>query len=127
MIEHTLDTAHAILYVRPQGALQKIDFAELAKTVDPYIEQTGDLAGIIIQTPSFPGWENLGAMAAHFHFVRDHHRHIRKVALVTDSALGSVAEHLASHFVSAEIRHFPVAHLEDAKLWVTGRTQTGVA
>ncbi|MND00808.1 hypothetical protein D3C83_195480 [compost metagenome] len=60
-------------------------------------------------------------MAAHFRFVRDHHKRIRKVGLVTDSALGDVAERLASHFVAAEIRHFPAGKLEAAKMWVMGR------
>ena len=118
MIEHTLDTAHSILYVRPKSSLEKSDFVELAKAVDPYIEKTGDLAGIIIEAPKFPGWDSFGAMAAHFRFVRDHHKHIKKVGLVTDSALGNVAEHLASHFVSAKIRHFPAAELEAAKQWI---------
>lgn len=118
MIKHTLDTANGILYVQVMGSLQEDDFTELAKAADPYIEQTGDLAGIIIETPSFPGWESLGAMAAHFRFVRGHHKHIKKVGLVTDSALGKVVEPLASHFVSAEIRHFPVARLDAAKQWV---------
>jgi hypothetical protein len=118
MIEHTLNTAHSILYVRPKSSLEKSDFVELAKAVDPYIEKTGDLAGIIIEAPKFPGWDSLGAMAAHFRFVRDHHKHIKKVGLVTDSALGNVAEHLASHFVSAKIRHFPVGELEAAKQWI---------
>jgi hypothetical protein len=122
MIDHTLDTTRGILLVQVKDSLREGDFVELAKTVDPYIEQTGDLAGIIIETPSFPGWESLGAMAAHFRFVRDHHKHIRKVGLVTDSALGKVAEQLASHFVSAEIRHFPVGELEVAKQWVMDRT-----
>jgi len=122
MIEHTLDTAHSILYVRPKSALEHDDFVQLAKTVDPYIGETGELAGLIIEAPTFPGWENLGAMAAHFRFVRDHHKHIKKIALVTDSALGNVAEHLASHFVSAEIRHFPAGELEAAKQWVMNRT-----
>ena len=54
MIEHTFDTAHSILYVRLKDSLKQDDFAELAKTVDPYIEQTGDLAGIIIEAPTFP-------------------------------------------------------------------------
>jgi SpoIIAA-like len=121
MIEHTFDTAHSILYVRLKDSLKQGDFAELAKTVDPYIEQTGDLAGIIIEAPTFPGWESLGAMAAQFRFARDHHKHIKKVGLVTDSALGKVAEHLASHFVSAEIRHCPAARLEAAKQWVMNR------
>jgi hypothetical protein len=118
MIEHTLDTAHSILYVRPRSSLEKSDFAQLAKTVDPYIEKTGDLAGIIIEAPKFPGWDSLGAMVAHFRFVRNHHKHIKKVGLVTDSPLGNVAEHLATHFVSAEIRHFPAGELEAAKQWI---------
>ena len=122
MIEYTLDTAHSILYLRPKSALEEGDFVQLAKTVDPYIGEIGQLAGLIIEAPTFPGWESLGAMAAHFRFVRDHHKHIKKIALVTDSALGNVAEHLASHFVSAAIRHFPAGELEAAKQWIMNRT-----
>ena len=118
MIEHSLDTAHSILYLRPKSALEQVDFVQLAKTVDPYIQETGSLSGVIIEVARFPGWESLGAMASHFRFVRDHHRHIRKIGLVTDSALGNVAEHLASHFVSAEIRHFPAGEIEAAKRWI---------
>ena len=118
MIEHTLDTAHSMLYVRPESSLEEDDFVQLAKTVDPHIEATGDLAGLIIETPTFPGWKNLGAMATHFRFVRDHHKHIKKIGLVTDSALGEVAEQLASHFVSAEIRHFPAGELDAARQWI---------
>ena len=123
LIEHTLDTAHSILYVRPKSSLEEDDFVQLAKTVDPYIEETGDLAGLIIETPAFPGWNSLGAMVTHFRFVRDHHKHIKKIALVTDSALGDVAEHLASHFVSAEIRHFSAGEREAAQQWITNQAQ----
>lgn len=122
MIEHQLDTVNSILYVRPKTSLEQADFAELAKTVDPYIEEGGDLAGLIIDAPRFPGWEGLGAVTAHFRFVRDHQKHIRKIGLVTDSALGDVAEHLASHFMSAEVRHFPAGELEAAKQWIMGRS-----
>lgn len=121
MIEHTLDTAHSILYVRPKSPLEQGDFVQLAKTVDPYIGETGDLAGLIIEAATFPGWESLGAMVAHFRFVKDHHKHIKKIGLVTDSALGNVAENLASHFVSAEIRHFSAGEFEAAKQWVMKR------
>jgi hypothetical protein len=121
MIEHDLDTANSILYVRPQSALEQADFVQLAATADPYIAQTGDLAGLIIEAATFPGWESLGAMAAHFRFVRDHHKRIKKIALVTDSPIGNVAERLASHFVAAEIRHFPATGLEAAQQWVMSR------
>jgi len=119
MIEYNLDTASSILYVRPKSALAPEDFLQLAKTVDPYIEKTGDLAGLILEVKKFPGWTSLGAVAAHFRFVRDHHRHVKKVALVTDAALGNIAERLASHFVSATIRHFPAGQAEAAKQWIT--------
>ncbi len=122
MIEYTLDAEHSILYLRPKSALERDDFVQLAKTVDPYIEKTGGLAGLIIEVTTFPGWESLGAMAAHLRFVRDHHKRIKKIGLVTDSALGNVAEHLASHFVSAEIRHFSAVELEAAKQWVMNRS-----
>jgi len=118
MIEHSLDTAHSILFVRPRSALQQEDFVQLAKTVDPFIEKTGDLAGLVIETPAFPGWDSLGAMAAHFRFVRDHHKHIKKVAVVTDAALGNLAEKLASHFVAAQIRHFAAGEVEAARRWI---------
>lgn len=122
MIEHTLDTVHSILYVRPTSSLTQSDFVALAKTVDPYIAEMGDLAGLIIEVSTFPGWESLGAMAAHFRFVRDHHKHIKKLGIVTDSAIGKVVEKLASHFVSAEVRRFSAQELETAKQWImTGR------
>ena len=71
MIEHTLDTVHSILYGRPKAALEPGDFVRLAKTVDPFIEQSGGLDGLVIVAPALPGWDRLGAMAAHFRFVRD--------------------------------------------------------
>ena len=118
MIEHDLDTANSILLVRPESALDKDDFVELAMAVDPLIEDNGDLAGLIISAPSFPGWDSFGAVVSHFRFVRDHEKHIKKVAVVTDSHLGDVAEHLASHFVSAKIRHFPAEQIEQARQWI---------
>ena len=120
MIDYDLDTEHSIVVVRPKSRLDKDDFVKLAEAVDPQIETTGDLAGVIFEAPSFPGWENFGAMVSHFRFVRDHHKHVKKVAVVTDSALGDVAERLASHFVSAEIKHFPAGQTEAARQWIAG-------
>jgi hypothetical protein len=119
MIEHTLDTEHAVLYLHPTSALQQQDFVELAKDVDPYIEKTGNLAGVVIEAKTFPGWDSFGAMAAHFRFVREHHKRIKKIAVVTDSALGNVVPKLASHFVAAQIKHFHSNEAEAAKQWVT--------
>jgi hypothetical protein len=118
MIEYTFDAANAILHVRPRGPLEKSDFEALTKEVDPFLEKSGKLAGLIVEIGSFPGWENVCAMSAHLRFVRDHHRRIHKVAVVTDSALSKVAETLAAHFVAAEIKRFPAAELGAARRWI---------
>ena len=121
MIEYTLDTERSLLHLRPKAALEAKDFEQLAGAADPHIEKAGGLAGLIIEATEFPGWESLGAFAAHIRFVRDHHKFIRKVGIVTDSPMGKVAENLAAHFVSAEIRHFPAGQIEAARAWVADR------
>ncbi|MBU0728943.1 MAG: STAS/SEC14 domain-containing protein [Proteobacteria bacterium] len=118
MIFNNLDQNQSVFHVRPTGPLRKEDFDELAKTVDPFIEKTGGLAGLILEIANFPGWEDIGAAVRHFRFVRDHHKKIKKVAVVTDSPMGNAAEHLASHFVSAQIKHFSAGQLEEARLWI---------
>lgn len=118
MIDYELDGEHNILVVQPKAALDASDFTELAKAVDPQIEARGDLAGLIISAASFPGWDSFKAMVTHFRFVRDHHKHIKKIAVVTDSHLADVAEHLGSHFVSASIQHFPAGQVEQARQWI---------
>jgi hypothetical protein len=127
MIEYNLDTAHSTLLVHPTSALDKSDFSELARAVDPHIEATGDLAGLIIDAPEFPGWDSFGAMVTHFRFVRDHHKRVKKVAIVTNSHIGDVAERLASHFVSAEVCHFPGEQLEQARQWIGNGADVGQA
>ena len=89
-----------------------------SESVDPCIEKTRGLQGVVIGAPAFPGWENPVAMTAHFRFVHDHQKQIAKIALVTESAMGNVVEHLASHFLSAQIKHFPAGEIEVAKNWI---------
>ncbi|HQR07164.1 MAG TPA: STAS/SEC14 domain-containing protein [Gemmatales bacterium] len=119
MIESSLDINKSILYVRPKSALSAKDFLQLAKTVDPFIESIGALAGLIIETPSFPGWDSLAGMVAHFRFVHDHHKKIKRIALVTDSSVAGIAERFAPHFIAAEIKHFASGDVQAAEQWVS--------
>ncbi|HEX9878964.1 MAG TPA: STAS/SEC14 domain-containing protein [Candidatus Binatia bacterium] len=117
MIDYNLDRGKSVVYVRPTGPLRKQDFDDLAQLVDPFIEESGGLNGLILETAYFPGWDNLGVVARHFRFIRDQHKKIKKVAIVTDSPLGDAAERIASHFVSATVKHFPGGGVEKAKEW----------
>lgn len=120
VIDFNLDKTTSILTVRPKAALDKEDFVTLGHAVDPEIEEHGDLAGMIIEAPRFPGWDSFGALVTHMRFLRDHHKHIKKVAVVTDSPIGEAAEHIASHFVSAEIKHFDADETDQARAWIAG-------
>ena len=106
MIHHELLRERGVLTLKPEGALRADDFVALADVVDPYIEQHGALNGLMIEVRSFPGWEDFGALLSHLRFVRDHHRRIRRIAVVSDSKLLAIAPKLASHFVSAQVRAF---------------------
>lgn len=123
MIEHHFDRTNAILHVQPKGALEQADFEALAREVDPFISEEGDLAGLIVEVAGFPGWSSFASMIAHFRFVRDHHRHICRVAVVTDSPLGNLAEQVASHFVAAQIKPFPAGEVDEARRWILGETE----
>lgn len=120
MIDFDFDKASRVLRVRPESSLDKHDFEDLAKAVDPEIAANGDLAGLILDAPHFPGWDSFGAMVTHMRFVHDHHAHVKKIAVVTNSHLGDLAENLVSHFVSAEIRQFPSGQLYEARQWILG-------
>ena len=118
MIKFDLLINDGVLMVMPEGPLASDDFKELAAVADPYIEQHGKLNGLMIYTESFPGWEDFEALVSHFRFVKDHHRSLAKVALVTDSKVASFAETMAKHFVSAEIKHFHYKHKNAALDWL---------
>ena len=118
MLCHELDRESGVLLVQPDGRLKRDDFLSLAAVVDPFILDTGSLRGLIIHVETFPGWENLIGMVEHFRFVREHHKKITKIALVTDNKLEKFMPKIMEHFVSAKISLFPYSDLDGAKLWV---------
>ena len=124
MLHYELLRERGILVLRPEGALRAEDFTAIAAAVDPYIEQRGELQGLVIDAPSFPGWENFAALLSHVRFVRDHHRRIRRIAVVSDSTVLAVGPRIASHFVNAEVRTFGTVDRAAAIAWLEGGAET---
>ena len=120
MLQHELLPDRGVLIARPRGPLSREDFSALAADADAYIEAHDALKGLVICAEKFPGWEDLEGFVAHFRFVRDHHRRIARVAFVSDSDVLTLLPRLASHFVSAEVRHFRASDEEDAVAWASG-------
>ena len=118
MLHYDLLKDDGILVLKPEGALQASDFQRVAEELDPYIEEKGELRGLLIEAPSFPGWSDFAAFITHLRFIRDHHRRISRLAVVSDSAFLSIAPQIAGHFVSAELRHFAPAERAAAMSWL---------
>ncbi len=118
MIHVELDEATGIAVLKPDGALSEKDFEAASGVIDPYIEKSGKLEGLIIFTRKFPGWESFGSLIKHLKFVKEHHKKLSHVAIVTDSVLGNFAEKIVSHFVSAEIKHFAFDEFGKAQSWI---------
>ncbi|MEZ4273357.1 MAG: STAS/SEC14 domain-containing protein [Myxococcota bacterium] len=108
-----------VLILEPKNPLRREDFDAIAMTVDPWLETHKQLNGILIHTKNFSGWDNFGSMIRHFDFVRDHHRKVKRVALVTDSRLAQLIPIFADHFVAAELKKFADGEFAQALDWVS--------
>jgi len=122
MLDYSIRKPEGILVVAPHAPLSKEDFSSLSAAVDAYLSDHDKLHGVLIRTREFPGWENLGGFAAHMKFVRDHHKQVERVAVVTDSSVAGIAETLGKHFTSAEIRHFSYAEEAKALGWLESKS-----
>ena len=118
MLSVQLITKVGIVILEPDGALTVDDFEAAAEKIDPFIEEKGRLNGLIIRSESFPGWDSFAALTRHLRFVRNHQQKIARVALVTDSPIGKLAEVIAGHFISAEVKDFEYEEMEQARAWI---------
>ena len=120
MLDIKLNKTDGIAILEPNGKLSKEDFKTVANIIDPYLENAGKLNGIIIYVKSFPGWDSFSALITHLKFIKEHHKKISHVAFVSDSPIGAFAEHISSHFVSAEVKSFSFNELEASIKWILG-------
>ncbi len=117
-LDFQLDSKKGILTLRPTQTLETSDFDTLAMALDPWLERGGELKGIVLNVKKFPGWENLGAFARHFQFVKDHHKKVPRLAVCSDSELFRAMTKIAEVFVKAEVRRFEYEEFEAAEDWI---------
>jgi len=116
-LDFDLDEHKGTLTVEIKGPLTSDNFVLMSHTVDKWLEKNNKLNGLIIHGKKFPGWEDLGSFISHITFVHDHHRLIKKVALVIDGELPALVSKLAVHFMEAQIKQFPFDQIQAAKNW----------
>jgi hypothetical protein len=93
-----------VLIVQPTGRLAADAFRRLSVIIEPFIQEKGKLTGLLVDAPSFPGWESFGALIEHMKFVADHQRKIERIAAVAESEILKIAPKIAQHFAPSKIR-----------------------
>jgi hypothetical protein len=120
-IDIKLDTDAGILVLEPADkALSEDDFEAVGKTIASYLADHDRLRGILLQSRKFPGWQNVGALFAHLKFVSSVHDKIGKIALVTNSPMGTFADHVLDPLMLAKVRKFDYDQRDEAMRWLQG-------
>ena len=127
MLAVEIDATHHIATLSPDSALSEEDFEHASEAIDEHINKAGQLNGLIIHTRSFPGWDSFAALCSHLKFVKDHHKLISNIAIVTDSRIGNFAESIATHFINSTIKLFPHSDIEQARNWIIESCNKDVA
>ena len=107
-----LENPHYVAALRPLTGLDP--------AIGTYLEDHGRLRGILIHSRQFPGWQSVGALFAHLKFVNSVHDKISKIALVTDSPMGTFADRVLDPLMLAKIRKFDYDKRDAAMSWLQG-------
>lgn len=115
-----LDVDTGILVLEPAAdkALSEDDFEAVGKAIGHYLEDHKRLRGIMIHSRRFPGWRSIGALFAHLKFVNSVHDRIDRLAMVTSSPLGSIADHVLDPLMLAKVRKFDYDERDQAMAWL---------
>ncbi len=99
----------------------------LEAEVGPCVAQRGKLEGLVIVAQHIPGWYDLSAVISPLRFVHEHHRKVRRVALVTNDRLTSVLPRIAAALVDARLRSFRLAKRAATTAWLAGSPEAAAS
>ena len=103
MLKIIEDDAHDCFVLEPSGSLRKADLDALTERFNARVARADRSRTWSSTRRSFPTWSDFARAAEHIRFIRDHHRQIEKVALVSDARILDFAPRVARLFVAARI------------------------
>jgi hypothetical protein len=103
--------------IKVTGALNHHDFKELAQKIDPLINRFGSLK-LFVDATHFTGWDNSQAAEQHFRFVKEHHKKIDKIAVISGHAWQHWLISVIKIFIHPEIKIFSDHQFPEARNWL---------
>lgn len=117
MISIEVHAEDNIFVIAPDAAISSDDIANLNRKVSDYINVNDRVPDLVIRAENFPAWKDFDAISNHIAFVKNHHRLVKKVAIVSDSSLVWLVRPFVNLFVGARVRHFPAGQFDSAYAW----------
>jgi len=106
-----------LIVASPMGAMAEDDIKVFGNTIDNYINEHDRVPNLVFRVETLPHWNSFSALIHHIRLVKNHHRIIAKVAIVSDSSIMSFVQPIADHLTEAKIRQFSERALDDALNW----------
>jgi hypothetical protein len=117
MINIDIKERENIFVLTPDGAIGADDIAAVNEQVNTYINTCDRIPNLVVRASSLPHWKDFQALAAHFKFIKNHHKVVKKVAIVSDSSLIWLIRPIVNQFTGAKVRRFPERAFDDAVNW----------
>lgn len=117
MLKIDLQERENIAVITPDSTITGGDLDHLTNVINDYINEYDQIPNLVIHATHIPHWSSFGALEKHLAFVKNHHRLVKKVAIVSDSKLLWIAKTIVDHFTGAKIRRFEEDAIDDAMAW----------
>jgi SpoIIAA-like len=108
---------HNIFVLTPAKAITSDDIAQLNRQINDYINAHDKVPNLVLRAERVPVWENFEALTDHIKFVRNHHRLVKKVAIVSDAKLVWLVRPVVDSFTGAKVRRFSADAFDKAYAW----------
>jgi len=120
MIEFLPQNDGKLVALNFDGKISHEEFEALAPMIDAQIEKDGGEICLLLDLVDFEGYEDLHALWEHFVIVKNHHKSVRRIAIVGDEEWERRFAQLANQFSLAEVGYYASGEMAAAVNWLAG-------
>ncbi len=114
------DEQNGVLLLDVKNPFSEEDFATIAGIIDPFFEERGELAGIIINSKKFPYWRGAANRTQYLSFAQNNHYKFKKATFNMGGFFIKVVIAVARSRTRVEVKTFKYNQIEKAQSWILG-------
>jgi hypothetical protein len=106
-----------IVRVTLPETLKSYDFVQLAPQIEAAMKH-GKIS-LLVDATNFNGWENIQSFEKHIRFVKSHHNHVERIAIIAGHNWQHWLAGMLKIFVNPEVRVFDKEEASEVMEWIT--------